>query len=164
MQRMRFLAMMTTMVVVSALPALAGGGIFHSGELEDLAPDEAPTDRGWAVASATVTGDRTVVVFNVKGLDRSAAGLMFGAHVQTGPCIAGDGAAAGGHYNAGGEASPETEVWLDFRVTRGGTGHATAVVPFAIAPGTAHSIVIHALPTDPSGAAGARLACIPLEF
>ena len=151
------------MVVAVGMPALAGTGIFQKAALTDLNGNANPTDGAWAVASATVTEGQTVVVINVKDIS-AEAGTTFGAHVHVGPCVEANGAAALGHYNAGGGVSPGTEVWLDFTVTGGGTGHATAIVPFAIEEGTARSIVIHALPTAPDGAAGARLACLPLEF
>lgn len=152
------------MVIGAAVPAAAGTGLFWNDRLVDLSAATSPTDGAWAVATATVVDDRTIVRLEVKDLDRASAGSTFGAHVHVGPCVAGNGAAALGHYNHGGGVSAETEVWLDFTVTGGGTGHATAVVPFAIPAGGAQSIVIHALPTAPNGAAGARLACIPLEF
>lgn len=153
------------MVAAGALPAMAGPAIFSKADLSDLRADTDPTDGAWAVASATVADGKTAVVLDVKALDALAAGRTLGAHVHVGGCVAGDGAAAGGHYNAGGGVSPDTEVWLDFTITNGGTGHAQAVVPFEIAGGTAHSIVIHRDPTAAgTGLAGPRLACIPLEF
>lgn len=107
----------------------------------------------------------------VEGIDLQAAGATFGAHLHFGPCVAGNGAAALGHYNsdvvAGRspvEISPETEVWLDFTVTPTGKGSSTAVVPFTPTPG-ARSVVIHALATDHhTGGAGARLACLPVVW
>ncbi len=153
-------------VLLAMAPAMAGGSIFSKAGLSDLSPLTDPTDGGWAVASATVGEGRTVVVLNVKGLERSSIGRTLGAHVHIGPCVEGNGGAALGHYNSGaGGISTDTEVWLDFEITNGGTGHATAIVPFEIAAGTAHSIVIHRDPTAVgTGAAGPRLACIPLEF
>jgi Cu-Zn family superoxide dismutase len=53
-------------------------------------------------------------------------------------------------------------VWLDFRVFGNGHAFALADVPFVIPSGGAMSIVIHAMPTDPMGVAGARLACLPV--
>ncbi len=106
----------------------------------------------------------TRVALRLRGLDAAAAGNRYGAHIHVGPCVAGDGAAAGPHYNAGGGVSEETEVWLDFVIGANGTAAASTTVPFVIAPGTAQSLVIHALPTDPTGAAGARIACLPVEF
>jgi hypothetical protein len=154
------------MVAAGALPAMAGVAIFSKADLSDLSAAADPTDNAWAVASATVANGQTVVVLNVKGLDAEQAGRTLGAHVHVGPCVAGAGAAALGHYNSlAGGISPDTEVWLDFTITGGGTGHAQAVVPFEIAAGTARSIVIHRDPTAAgTGVAGPRLACIPLEF
>ena len=151
------------MLVLYAVPVLAGPGPFFQGSLTDVAETEHPTDGAWAVASATVQNGQTIVRMNVKDVD--AVGATFGAHVHVGPCVEGDGLAALGHYHTG-AAGPvaENEVWLDFSVTSGGTGHAVAIAPFEIAPGAAQSIVIHALPTAPDGSAGARMACLPLEF
>lgn len=154
------------MVAAGAMPAMAGAAIFSKAALSDLSAAADPTDGAWAVASATVAEGMTVVVLNVKGLDADQAGRTLGAHVHIGPCVAGAGAAALGHYNSlAGGISPDTEVWLDFTIRAGGTGHAEAVVPFEIEAGTAHSIVIHRDPTAAgTGVAGPRLACIPLEF
>lgn len=161
----RWLAV-AAMVAAGALPAMAGVAIFSKANLSDLSTAVDPTDGAWAVASATVAEGRTVVVLNVKGLDAEQTGRTLGAHVHIGPCVAGAGAAALGHYNSlAGGISPDTEVWLDFTITAGGTGHAQAVVPFEIDSGTARSIVIHRDPTAAvTGVAGPRLACIPLEF
>ncbi len=110
----------------------------------------------------------TVVRLKVEDLDRAAAGTVLGAHVHVGPCVAGNPSVAGPHYNA---ASPtqvindQTEVWLDFEISRRGKGRAEAVVPFVIPPGGAMSVVIHALHTDHgTGLAGARWACLPVPF
>ena len=160
---------MVAILALGLLSAAAGNAIFSKAPLSDVSLDTAdPTDGAWAVASATVTDGRTRVVLNVKGLDRNEAGRTLGAHVHVGSCVAGDGLAAGGHYKVdGAPVSPDTEVWLDFTVTNGGTGHAQAIVPFEVAPGAAKSIVIHRDATSvipPIGNAGPRLACIPLEF
>ncbi len=153
------------MVALYAVPASAGMGSYFRGGLTDLEPGvDRVTDGAWAVASATVQNGQTVVRLNVKDLAGSGVGDTFGAHVHVGPCVAGSGGLAGPHFNAGGGVSEQTEVWLDFTVTGGGTGHATAVVPFEIHPGQAQSVVIHEAPTDSTGAAGARMACLPLEF
>ena len=105
----------------------------------------------------------------VRGID-GADGETFGAHLHAGPCVAGNGAAALGHYNtdviAGvvpAEVSEETEVWLDLTVDDG-AGTATASVPFVPLPGE-RSVVVHALATDHhTGAAGPRLACLPVVW
>ncbi len=150
-------------------PATATRG---AGNLTDLQPASAdPTDGATARALAVGHHGRTLVVLHLRGLDRSAAGRTFGAHVHTGACVPGDGAAAGPHYNhdvatgvSPATVSNETEVWLDFTVTRGGSATAVAHVPFTIAPGAAGAIVLHQSPTDHSGAAGPRLACLPMGF
>lgn len=153
-------------VLAAAVPASAACArvVQSRGPLSDLSVATVDgTDGGHARAFGVVGQNRTVVVLAVGGL--TDPGTIHGAHVHTGPCVAGDGAAAGPHYNAGGGISASTEVWLDFEVKPAGRGFAFASVPFTIAPGAARSIVIHAAPTDPvTGAAGARLACLPLEF
>ncbi|MGI8776060.1 MAG: hypothetical protein ACR2LJ_01400 [Acidimicrobiales bacterium] len=75
----------------------------------------------------------------------------------------GNGLAAGAHYSNGAPPSKTTEVWLDFTVLAGGVAVSVAQVPFTIAPGT-RSVVIHAAPTSTDGTAGARTACLPVQF
>ena len=156
--------------VALTAPALAlGGGLLHAhGPLVDLQPAvAAPTDgaRATVIALATESG-RTLVLFRARGLDPSEAGRKLGAHVHVGPCVAGDGAAAGPHYkhDPAAPVSPEVEIWLDFTVDARGTGFAITWVDFVIEEGDAQSVVVHALPTDPTGAAGDRLACLPVTF
>ena len=61
------------------------------------------------------------------------------------------------------EISEDTEIWLDFTVDDG-AGTATASVPFVPLPGE-RSVVVHAMETDHhTGAAGPRLACLPLVW
>lgn len=95
------------------------------------------------------------------------AGRTFGAHVHTGSSGA-DPIASGGHYQHSTDPSvplAEREVWLDVTSDANGRGVATTTVPWAFAPGSAGSVVIHALPTNTTtGAAGARLACTSVEF
>lgn len=153
-------------------PAMAGAGAPSrargAGELRDLqTATSQPTDHATAQVVATEAEGTTTVTLKVQGLDHGATGQTLGAHVHVGGCEAGNGGAAGPHYNSAGGStvSDETEVWLDFTVAANGTGRATATVPFTIAPGGAGSVVIHALHTDHvTGAAGARWACIPVAF
>ena len=168
-----FAAVSALVVVAPAMPAGATGShhvevVRSSGELADLSPSTVdPTDGASAAALVVSHQDRgSVVVFRVSGLDRSVAGTRYGAHVHVGPCVPGDGAAAGPHYNATGGTvvDPSTEVWLDFTVRSSGSALAVALVPFVVPAGGARSIVIHAMPTMPNGSAGARLACLPLEL
>jgi Cu/Zn superoxide dismutase len=156
-------------LALNAGPALAGRAIHAGGALSDLQTlSSNPTDGAWGLVTATRAGGRTVVVLNLKDLDVAAAGATLGAHVHVGACVEGSGATAGPHFNITGQpptlVSPETEVWLDFQITDGGTGHALAIVPFEVPDGAANSIVIHAMPTLPNGTAGARLACIGVGF
>ena len=140
------------------------------GPLTDLAPStDNPTDGASARVYSVAVGDSTYVILLVSGLDPEAEGTTYGAHVHVGPCVAGNGAAAGPHYKSDeGTPSPENEVWLDFTVLPGGYGYAIASVPFQIEEGDAQSVVIHAEPTQEGGstpgAAGARLACLPVPF
>src|SRR2546423_9916665 len=130
--------------MAGAAPAGASNLVVSRGLLSDLAPAAAnPTDGASAVVVAVPYGNRTFVLFVVRGLDRAAEGTTFGAHVHTGPCVAGNGAAAGPHYNTGGPPSPTTEVWLDFTVSRSGHGVAITDVPFVVPTGGAKSVVIH---------------------
>jgi Cu/Zn superoxide dismutase len=159
-------ALLAAGLVTGSGPAGAATSYVHAaGPLADFAPNTANATDGasaelWAVASGGSTAFR--VLFT--GLNPAAAGTTFGVHIHVGPCIAGNPTAALGHYNTGGTPSTTTEVWLDFTVRAGGYGYATTTVPFTIAPGAAQSLVIHALPTAPGGAAGARQACLPVSF
>ena len=146
----------------AAAPTRARG----AGELRDLQLTTAqPTDHATAQVTAVEDGGDTTVTLKVQGLDHALAGTELGAHVHSGTCVEGNGAAAGLHYNAGGGISDETEVWLDFTIQPNGTGAAVATVPFTIPEGAAGAVVIHAMHTDHvTGAAGARWACLPVQF
>jgi superoxide dismutase, Cu-Zn family len=168
-----------TPTLASAHPGNAGSGDRESGQsrlswamsrgpLTDLLPTEpGPFDQ--ARGMALMVGFRSsTFVLHVSGVDPTvAAGRDFGAHLHMGTCVAGDGAAAGPHYNIDvvkGVALPvvsdKTEVWLDFVVNASGRGEATVRVPWVPTPGD-HAIVIHQEPTKANGSAGARQACIP---
>jgi len=135
------------------------------GPLVDFAPSTAnATDGASADLWAAVTDGSTAFRVYFSGLDPAAAGSTFGVHIHVGPCVAGNPTAAGAHYNIGGPPSTSTEVWLDFTVRAGGYGYSTTTVPFVIPAGGAKSMVVHALPTAPTGAAGARQACLPVSF
>ncbi len=171
MRRRHLILLGVTLILAGGMaPATAGAAVTVQGALADLRPLVAdPTDGGWTTATVSGAAGAATVVLNVKGMNRAAAGTTLGAHVHVGPCRAGDGAAAGPHFNIDvwngvipPAVSPTTEVWLDFTIPAGGTGHAIARVPLEIPDGAASSIVIHALPTAPDGAAGPRLACIGL--
>ena len=141
-----------------------------SGPLSDLQPAETgPFDGATAAVQIVASAKGSHALLRVRGID-GADGRTFGAHLHSGPCVAGNGAAALGHYNtdvlAGvtpPEVSEQTEVWLDITVDDG-AGTATASVPFVPVAGE-RSVVVHALATDHhTGAAGARRACLPVVW
>jgi Cu/Zn superoxide dismutase len=144
-----------------------GETLLFQSPLSDLQPTTAqPLDDARGTLRMTLGEKRSGFVLSITGIERSAAGTTYGAHLHSGPCVPGDGAAAGPHYNS---ANPpvvddDHEVWLDFTVTDSGKGRATAVVPFVPVHG-ARSVVVHEEGTDPvTGAAGARLACMPVVW
>ena len=171
----RHLVPIAAIVALCALPvpALAGdrGPVVRaSGALSDLQTGAVgPFDGATAEVQIVSSGASSHAVLRVRGID-GAEGDTFGAHLHVGPCVTGIGAAALGHYNtdvlAGvtpPEISEDTEVWLDITVDDG-AGTATASVPFVPLAGN-RSVVIHALATDHhTGAAGARLACLPVVW
>ena len=143
-----------------------------AGPLQDLqVTSSQPTDGATAQVVAKQSAGMTTVTLKVQALDHEAAGTTLGAHVHVGSCIAGNGGAALAHYNAGGIPSAQTEVWLDFTIEANGTAWAETTVPFSIPQGGAASVVIHAEathhgpgPVPAPGTAGARLACLPVQF
>lgn len=159
----------TSTVTVGALAAM-GAALAAGGSARSTGPDYVyGSGNPFAGASAAVhvvkTGaGETTVTLHVRGAE-APDGQRFGAHVHQSPCGA-SGSDAGGHYQqAGATGSLEAiEVWLDFTVNAGGSGHSKANRPWLLDESTPRSVIIHALPTAPStGAAGARLACIDLD-
>jgi Cu-Zn family superoxide dismutase len=162
-----FLATVAAAVVSLTLPAGADSGVVQaSGPLRDLSVGTAdPTDGASAqVTVAAIDGYGSKAFLTVTGLDPDWVGTTLGAHVHSGSCVAGQPTTAGPHYNTGGPADQDHEVWLDFRIRPGGVGFGRASVPFVIPHGGAHAVVIHAMATQPGGAAGPRWACLPVEF
>ena len=146
----------------------AGWKVQSTDKLADLRAAADGTEGATAHVKAEPVGDSaTKVHLKVTGLDHLQEGRRYGAHVHTGQCKPGDGAAAGPHYNVtgGSTISGHTEVWLDFVAGKSGIGESDTVVPFRIPPGAAMSVVVHELPTNPAtGTAGARVACLPVDF
>ena len=151
--------------VLAAVPttAVAAGVLVDHGHgptvVHDTAYDQIKTQvHAWS------SDGTTRVRLMVTGLP---AGQTFGAHVHTRGCGA-DPLASGGHYQHSADPTvplADREVWLDVTSDERGRGVATTTVPWAFAPGTAGSVVIHALPTNTiNGAAGARLACTTVAF
>lgn len=175
----RHLAAVSAIVALTGLPAAAsaathGPAVRTSGALADLAPAAAgPFDGARAAFQLVTSAQGSHAVLRVGGIGAAADGHTYGAHLHVGPCVAGDGPAAGGHYNTDviekgilppdNEISEATEVWLDITV-EDGAATATASVPFVPRPGT-RSVVVHALETDHhTGTAGGRLACLPVVW
>lgn len=168
--RLRLLvALALSAFVLSAAPADAQQRtfVFSGGPLVDLVPDSAQaTDGAIAiVAAGSSNGVSTRFGLLVMGLNASTWGSIHGAHLHTGPCVAGDPGAAGSRYNTGGPPGWDTEVRMDFQISPFGIAITQVNVPFLVEPGGGLSIVIHSGPTNPStGNAGARIACLPIGF
>jgi len=171
----RHLLTVAAIVALAALPPTAsaadhGPVVRASGSLVDLQPaSEGPFDGARARVQIVASAQGSHALLQVKGVGPAANGQSFGAHLHVGPCVAGNGAAAGPHYNtdvlAGvvpARVSDRTEVWLDVSV-HDGAATSTASVPFVPVAG-ARSVVLHAMPTDAMGGAGARLACLPVVW
>jgi Cu/Zn superoxide dismutase len=159
-----------TLTVALAAPASAREVVPHRaarylGPLTDLHPDKVEiTDGGVGGAVAVTTASGTFVWLGLGALDPAAEGRTYGAHVHTGPCVAGEPDTAGPHLMAGTPPSPATELWLDVTIQSRGWATAATTVAFTVPQGGAGSIVVHARPTDRTGAAGDRLACLPLAL
>ena len=160
-------ALAGALALAPAASAATGGVVNEYGPLRDLSAGANPTDGATARFVAFPSGGGTRAVLIVTGL-KGSVGRTLGAHVHTGPCVAGQPGAAGPHYNTVGDPTNhgdrDHEIWLDFTVRPGGFGVADTTVPFVIPPGGAASVVIHELATAPGGSAGPRLACLPAAF
>jgi superoxide dismutase, Cu-Zn family len=139
-------------------------------DLSKAAPDVFDGARATAFMMS-VNGESTFRL-QVSAIDKSAVGNKYPAHLHEGPCVAGDGAAAGGHYNTQKEdglqppylINGETEVHLDFTVSSQRSVRVVSVVPFVPKPGD-RSIVIHSnQPPVAPATSPARWACLPLHI
>jgi Cu/Zn superoxide dismutase len=157
-----------TLAAAAAAPAPAAPAEVFRGDLVDLSSATAdPFGEATAHLVMTPNAHGTLFHLRIKDIDPAAAGEEYGAHLHVGPCVEGNGAAAGPHYNVSTAVPPvvsdQTEVWLDFTVTSEGTGASDTTVPFVPLPGD-RAVVIHAEPTAPNGTAGARLVCLPVAW
>jgi Cu-Zn family superoxide dismutase len=166
----------TATLVTAASPASAAGVVRAAGPtvIHDtaLVPAAGKTD------VQLVEGGRTTIVrLSVTGL---LPNRMYGSHVHYLPCGA-TATASGAHYQyvpdpaTGGSltvastnpeyANPRNEIWLDFMTDSTGAAQATAIVNWKMpADRKGRSVVVHAMGTDPMGAAGARLSCTTLPL
>jgi Cu/Zn superoxide dismutase len=151
----------------------------YGGDLIDL-PAQGPFDQASVTLDVKKSGDGTNFVLDVAGIDATAVGEEFGAHLHTGVCdpTGVDPLMAGPHYNdqvvrdgvplAEAEISRRTEVWFDL-VPRldgaDGVARDSTTVKFVpIDKDRVMSIVVHVAPTaNKTGLAGARAACFPLD-
>ena len=159
----------------AASPALAGAD--HARADGDLVRYSAaiPVGAHARVNAVYDASGSTVVVLHVSGL---APNTAYGAHAHANPCGL-TGAAAGPHYQhvmdphqpstSPAYANAQNEIWLDFVTDHEGSGTGTAKVDWQFSPDRRPgSVIIHAEqthtgPTD-SGTAGARLACLTVDF
>ena len=137
-------------------------------------PDLVPPGAQAHVFSLSAAGAGTTTTLFVTGLQ---PGRAYGAHAHTQPCGA-TGDAAGPHFQHVPDpvkpsvdpayANPRNEIWLDFTTDRAGTGFARSTVDWTVTGGRAKSVVVHETHThtDPghAGTAGARLACLDVDF
>ena len=147
---------------------------FYSDEVVDL-PVDGAFDAASANLAVKVAPEGTNFRLDVTGIDPSAAGQEFGAHLHTGVCKKQDASLAGPHYNhevvalgvpvAEAEVSPKTEVWFDLVPSGHGEATDSTTVSFLpVDPDGVMSIVVHVAPTNTkTGAAGARQVCFPLD-
>jgi Cu-Zn family superoxide dismutase len=160
----------------AASPAIAGAD-HGRGE----GPLVAYADAIPAGASAKVTAvydatGRSTVTLHVRGLQPNTE---YGAHAHVKGCSLTDPLASGGHYQhtiapAGQStdpayANPRNEIWLDLTTNAAGNGVARAVVPWQFGSDRpARSVVLHERHTSTApgqaGTAGARLACLDVDF
>ena len=146
---------------------------YYSGKVIDYTTDTNDIFKD-ARASAVMIGmdGRSFFRLRVTGVKTKD---VYGVHLHQGTCdanIPGPPGGAGPHYNVTwdpiklavmGEISKKTEVWLDLDVDSDGDARSTATVSFI--PDGKRSIVLHADPTaEVTGAAGARLACLPFTI
>jgi superoxide dismutase, Cu-Zn family len=150
----------------------------YTGALRDVRVVDGPYDSTHAkVTIVQQDTDSTQFSIKITGIDISASGEKVGAHLHIGPCVEGNGDAAGRHYNsqmvpagtltnyADAEKSPTTEVWFDLVPSaEDGAASFTATVPFVPKDlDGVMSIVVHIEPTRPvTGFANSRQACFPL--
>ena len=154
-------------VLAAGAVSAAGANVIHVGGALTVyanpygngAPNPIADGEATITSVATPNG-KTIVSLHVSGLP---ANREFGSHVHILAC---DDNKAGGHYrdDPAGPASPNNEIWLDFTTNASGHGEAHAVVDWTIRSDGAKAIIIHDHSTDGAGVAGAKLACLNVDF
>ena len=166
---------MRTMLLASAMMALAGCASMHMGAPPGAVASLEPTTGNNVRGSVAFTqdGDEVRVRATVSGLP---PGSEHGFHIHDkGDCSSGDGMSAGGHFNPGGQphgpqsgahhagdmpslvadAYGNANASFELKGVKVGGGGPTDVI--------GHGLIVHKDPDDfktqPTGNAGARLAC-----
>jgi Cu-Zn family superoxide dismutase len=169
-------AVASVVALAGALPASAAPADFHittaNGPLTVYNPELVPDGTRAHIFALSALG--TTTVLSVYGL---LPNHEYGAHAHTKACGA-TGDVAGPHFQYHPDpvlpsvdptyANPRNEVWLDFTTDRLGIGVAVSRVDWTFGERRAKSVVIHETHThtDPghAGTAGARLACLDVDF
>jgi Cu/Zn superoxide dismutase len=137
-----------------------------------------PFDRAKAELRITETGTGSstfrIHISRIDTSEEATTTHSFGAHLHSGLCVKGDmgGMLAGPHYkhDPKGLVDQQNEVWFDLWPNEDGTATYETSVPFTVDPGPAKelSVVIHERATTESGdgvgTAGARWACLPVDY
>ena len=166
---------MKVAVVAAAAAALLGCQSVRHAEGPRASAQLMPTTGNSTSGNATFTqvGDKVRVVANISGLK---PGQEHGFHVhEAGDCSAGDAMSAKGHFNPYGKphGSPATAErhagdMPSLRADASGTAKVDTLLDvMSVKPGPAsvvgRGLIVHASPDDfktqPTGNAGARLAC-----
>ena len=96
---------LTAIVALAAVPATAsaadlGPVVRSAGGLRDLQLASAgPFDGARASFQLVESASGSHALLRVRGIGSAADGSTYGAHLHLGPCVAGNGDAALGHYN-----------------------------------------------------------------
>jgi Cu-Zn family superoxide dismutase len=162
-------------VVALALAALAGCQSVRQAQGPRASTQLQPTTGNTTSGSASFSqvGDKVHLVANISGL---TPGQEHGFHVhEAGDCSSGDGMSAKGHFNPygmphGNPASAERHAGDMPALKADSSGNATidtTLDVMSVKPGPAsvvgRGLIVHASPDDyktqPTGNAGARLAC-----
>jgi len=168
-------AVLTAIGLSIGSPALAVAGQIRSeGPLTSYS-STVPSGATARVQAVYDASGATTVTLHVWGLQPDTT---YGAHAHNNPCGL-TGSAAGSHYQNDVDpvqpsvdpayANSANEIWLDLTTDAEGNGTAQTRVNWQFSPERrAHSVIIHVNPTstDPgsAGTAGARLACLTVNF
>jgi hypothetical protein len=155
-----------------------------SGALTDLDTDDTDGylttgvfDSATALLKVNQTPTGTAFSLRVKGIDLTAEGSEYGAHLHTGRCVYNAQSLTGPHFRLPPDTLPTaaTEVWFDLAPNEEGVAFDqtwTSLVPqdqeyllgaVTVPVDGIMSIVIHANPNPQNGAAGNKEACLPLS-